>query len=810
MEVIHFAKSIIKDDVTRNLATLSKSIASARRNGVEVMKIEHLAEDASRVIDGGDFAKVFALVEEARRSLETTVALHTEVYDRIVETSGLLKEAADHGRDTSSASALLGKAKRLFEAGKYEEAKQALITCHSETEKIVAPFIASRRIPLVRDLLAVSRRMLLDLSSVERMVDSAESQIRYGSFVDALNTTKEAERLVKEALIKGISKQIAESRGTLVKARKAGADVRTAEQILLKAENLLREKRFNDSLRAVELAKNELDQSIIMERKAAEQMEKAQAIISDVQSFDIDVNPALEILRQAGNYSGMGRHGIAIELAKKAAEQASQAARANVTERLNKVESNYKSASLEGPDLGAAVAIRDGIVRLLDQRRFKETGALIKSMATEVERVLAQKKSSARTLLDVRKQLEEARRRGLRSDRTDSLLAKADERMRSGAFSEAFATAMRCSEELRSLAELFDRRMSDIEALSKDVKQLEADEQGAAGTPDLLNNAEEALRALDFEKASLNIQRARTAVNKAMESRAKEGLRNLVAMNRMVKELGIEEKLVPASLRKAVGMKAEEVKATDLQRMREGLETLRLLVLDKLTKKELELRGKVEVAKNAGADVAASMSLLTKARELITSRMFEEVPGVLADAEVSIGVAKEKRKSYLDLKMRCESLLESAKKKGLVMNGVAKLYREAEKERVRDYEKAIATMKEVIAVAEKEVASLLPEIAIEVDPPKEAAEGRWTKLKVHLRNDGTGLARDLSISMVGEIEVKGPNQIKWLRGGEKVSLDFEVMPRSKGPVSVTLNLACRPALSDELCGFKNSFELTAQ
>ncbi|MDD1766972.1 MAG: hypothetical protein LUQ27_00195, partial [Methanomassiliicoccales archaeon] len=147
MEVIHFAKSIIKDELTRTLTQLSRSIASARKSGVEVVKAERLAEEASRAIDNDKLEEAHSIIDDARKNLEETAALHTEIYDRIVEASDLLEEAATHGRDTSTALTLLTKTKKLFENGKYDEARGISATCQEETEKIVAPFIASRRIP---------------------------------------------------------------------------------------------------------------------------------------------------------------------------------------------------------------------------------------------------------------------------------------------------------------------------------------------------------------------------------------------------------------------------------------------------------------------------------------------------------------------------------------------------------------------------------------------------------------------------------------------------------------------------------------
>lgn len=809
-EVVHFAKSIVKDELTRSLTQLTRSIASARKSDVEVMKAEHLAEEASNKIDKDQLEQARGIIEDARKNLETTVSLHTEIYDRVVEISDLLEEAATHGRDTSAALTLLTKTKRLFESGKYEEAKGISIACHEETEKIVAPFIASRRIPQIRDMMAISKRTKLDVTPVESILANAESQMDAGNYVDALGYAKEAERLVQEMLMKGISGEISNSRSLLSRAKASGVDVRSAEAIIAKVENLLSEKRYFDALRAIELARSELDQSIVMERKANEQLDKAQSIIADVKAFGVDTAPAMEILRQAGTYYRLGRHGIVVELAKKAAEQAAQVAGSTVQEQLNKVEMNYKSLHLEGPDLNAALRIRDDVFQLLDQRRFKETGALIRTMASEVERVQAQKKQSSKALQELRRKMDEARKRGLHADKVDALFAKADEKLRTGAFSESFAITIRCGEDLRTLAEMFDKRRVDIDGLKKEMSGLEAEGYFLEEASEFVKKSEEALKALEFEKATLNLQRARAATDTVIESMARDRLKDMQAMHKTALKLKIEEKSMPSYLRKLVTTRKEEIRLADLAKIKDGMETLRLLTMDKLTKRELELHGKIEAAKGTGADVGRSKVLLSRARELIGAKKFEEALDAMTKADSGITEAVEKRKRYMELRLRCESFLESAKRKGMKVDEVSALFNEAEKERIADYDRAIQNMEKALSLVEKEVSSQMPEVSVDLDFLDEPTAGKWMRMRARLRNEGSGAARDLTVSISGDVDVRGLKQIHELKAGEKTSIDLEIMPKSKGTLTVTLNLVCKPSLSDEQCGFDSTFELVVQ
>jgi hypothetical protein len=701
MEVTHFAESIIKDELVRKLTQLTRSVTSSRKNGIAVVKEERLAEDALIEIERNEFERARDVIENIRNSLDTTVFLHTEIYDRIVETSDLLEEAAIHGRETSSALALLTKTKKLFESGKYEEARGVSMACHEETEKIVAPFIAARRIPQVRDMLAISRRMRIDISPIERLLVSAEERIADRDYMGGLQDAKEADRLAREVLVKGISTEITKSRTLLSKAKSSGVDARSTEAIIGKSENLLTEKRYNDALRAIELAKNELDQSIVMERKASEQLNKAQSVITEVKSFGVGTAPALEILRQAKTYYRLGRHGITVELAKKAMEQAAEVARSAVQDQIGGVEVNLKSMQLEGPDLDTALRIRDEVMQLLDQRRFNETGSLIKRMRDEVERVQSQKKHSSRALQELRKEIDDAHKRGLHADKVDVMFARADESMRAGAFSEAFAMTMRCGEELRSLTEMYDKRRNDLDVLKREISELEDEGYAAKEAKELVKKAEEALSDLAFEKAILNVQRAKAATDSVVESMAKDKLKDLQTLHKIALKLKIDDKAMPSNLLKLVATRREEIRLTDLAKIKDGVEKLRSLLNDRLIRNELELSAKIEAAKSTGADVGRSRVMLLKARDPIAAEKFEEAQGIMNEANSVLTETIEKHKLFMELRLRCQSYIENAKQKGLNVDEVAGLLDEAEKERGIDCRKAIQKLEKALSLAEK-------------------------------------------------------------------------------------------------------------
>jgi hypothetical protein len=808
IDVINFASSIVADELTRELTKLSRSVGSARRNGVEVARIDRLAEEASLAINGKDFDRAFRIIKEAGELLEKTIALHTEVYDRIVEISSLLREAGEQGKDTGEAIALLTKGKRLFETGKYEEAKVILTECYAETEKIVAPFIATRRIPLIKDLISIMKRIGLETSPVEKMIVDAETNAKAGQYLEALNAAREAERIATTSLIREISLRIENLKSEITRAKKSGQDVKSIEQIVEKAEKLLWESRFNDALKALDLAKAEIDQNIVMERRASEHIQLAEKIIEEVGSLGIDVTSARNSLIQSINLMNIGKFIVASELARKAAEQASQLAVGKIKNELKRIEEFCQKEGLEGVDLKTAKPSIDEIDHLMGTWHFRQAEALIDHLSSEIERIRRQKQMSAETINEVKERAKEAKEFGLRIEHVEKLLSQADEKMKTGAFSEAFAIAMWCSEELRSITESFERRMDEIHEAEKLIKLLEINGRDISELSEIIKSAEEALQGLEFEKAALLIQRAIARAASELDSLAKEKMRELYSLYQLLSQFSSEAEVLQLELN-IRQMETGEPKTSNLEIIEKKTEAIESLLFNKIEDKITKLRERIDNERKAGKEASLSEFFITTAKEMLGRRSYREAIEALEKAEKSIGISIEKYREFEGMKERLAHLIEKAGSKGIPVEESKEVLIKAERESPQEIDNMIETLKNAILSLENEIEMLMPEIAIDVDLLEEPIANQWTRARIRLRNEGIAMARDISLKFRGDVDVKGPLAIEWMKGGEEVSLDLEILPKRSGVIPITLELICKPALSDEPCGFESSFEIEA-
>ena len=804
-EVAQFAQSMIKDELDRQLAQLGKNVSAARKNGIEVLQAERLSEESSRAAAKGDLLRAHSLLKEAEASLERLTAVHNRIYERVVEISALIKEAEAQKLDTSKQAEMLSQAKRLFEAGRYEEALPAIAKTYVETEKLVAPFVAPRKAQAAQDLINLAKRLGFEVGAPQKRLDGALRLIERKEYSQAMASVREVEKTVHSVLTKGVQKELVEIRSMLEKAQAMGSDISQPQQLAGKAESLLRERRVYDALGALELARTELDQGLMMSEKALATMEAAQSAINDAVEFGVDVGGARELLRQAKSYQNMGRHGIAHELAKKAGDQVTVASAEMVRERLRKVEAEHRSKDLEGSDLEAVLRMRPDIERRIEAGKFREAAAQIKAFEQELVRIAKQKAVSAKAIEDLQSDLAQAKRRDVKVEAVEPILGQAKERFDNGAYFESFALTTKGADDLKGQLDLVARRQSELKELEKDVSELES--EGVAGTAtELVEQARRSIAALDFEAATLNLRRAREATKEAKEAIHAERVKNLENMCMVAEELKVGKSSVPKVVRDVSRLRAEG-KKVDPKQLRDAVEAMGELMRKKLEGRIESVRVDLAEASRKGIGTTVSKDLLAKAEAQMSEGKWRGAANCVIEAERSIGLAEEEQHRYLQQRTRVEASIENARRNGLELTEAIRLYREAEKAKEKDHAEASRRMSQAVEAANKAAEEFLPDIQLDLDFVGKLAAGQWSKARLNLSNRSKAMARDVEVSISGGMEMRGFAPLPKLRGGERHSLDVEVRPKAGGVARVTLSLECRPVLSNDKVGYDSEFEV---
>ncbi|MFP4545263.1 MAG: hypothetical protein ACLFPN_00260, partial [Methanomassiliicoccales archaeon] len=804
-EVLNLSGSVVEDWVERGVSSLRRAISTARKRGVEVIAVEKMADRIHQRLEEGEMAEAFHQLEEAERTLSEKITQHMEISEYIGEISDLLKQTPSGGEGFDQVRRMLERLKGLFESGEYDQAQELAAECMSQAEELVAPLMSPKALREAMNMAATANRLEVDASNEEGRLEEAKELMQSGDHQQALQVIEEARGAVEKKLDGRMRGELKNARELLSRARSSGVDVSSLEKVVGRAGNLLEEGRIPDALRAVELVNQELDQGRLVERKAGEGIDRAQSVIDTVERAGLDPGGASEILKQARDQAREGRSGVAQELAKKAADQAASGARARLMERLKSLETNSRAMELKGPDLDRALASREEAREKIEQWKFQEALHLLKDMEEELERVDKQRRMSDRTVRETRDKVEGARERGLVSPEIDDLVERAEGKLEQGAFSDAFSLAMRCNDELRAMEDMYDRRRKELDSLRRRMERMADEGKDIQGVRELVEGADRALSDLDFEGVSLNLRRGENALHKLTRSLLEEKLEELGSLKLLHRDLGMDEGEMPPSADLPESPGTEEI-----DRIKRAIGEMRSLIRARLEGRMEEAEGRIEMGRKAGADVSDSMELISRAMEALEEGSLQEPLDYIRESEESIGVAVEKKKEYTDLRMRCQSILERAKRNGMRMREVEEVFDRAEEERRTDYQQAIDSLREALRMAEERADSYLPEIGLDIEFLDRPVREGWMRAVLELTNESRSMARDVEVSMEGPIEVRGLEGLKKLRGGESARMEIEIKPLVSGTVEVQLALSCRPVLSDDPYGYESTFQIEVE
>jgi hypothetical protein len=388
-------------------------------------------------------------------------------------------------------------------------------------------------------------------------------------------------------------------------------------------------------------------------------------------------------------------------------------------------------------------------------------------------------------------------------------MAKAEERMKARSFAEASALAMRCRDELGQLREMFEARMTEMQSLRHDFQYLEESDD-RANIAMLLDQADESLLALDFEKASLFLRRAKALLLETVGRESGRNYEELASLYKLLNQIGYDRSKLPPSVLRLHEAKGGTFGSKELEALNSGISILRQVVLEEFDRKRKRVAEEIAKAKISGLEVNISEGLYTSATGGMLTQDIGEAYRTLEQCELSIGTASAANEEFGQTRAKLMAELDRLREAGAPVTEAEEMCRQADALHANDTRQALEILKEAVEKVEERKQLTMPDIGIDIDFLDEPKKGSWAKVQLHVSNDGNAVAREINIELVGNVEVKGLTGIDRLPLSEKRTIEASIRPKSSGIIELKLMLSCKSLDSEELVGFESEFELNAE
>ena len=798
-EVISYGRSIVSSEVDKQLTDLMQHISMARKNGVEVGHAEHLTEQGSQSLRRDDLSSAFELTMSARRSLQEVVALYQSLRERLDEKEELLEETKRANMDIPEVRELVIKSGELLRSGEYDEAGKELDKAEATLREKASPFILSLKIKQLKEMVKLRDKL---------GYKDSEARLKQFEELDASRLDESTGSLAKlkeeweGEITASLNKELNVCQKEVDKISASGLSMGHVQQLLARGRNSLSDRKLLDSMRAIELIRVELDQSVQADRRLNDILAQVEDAVEQLKDMKLDTKEVLVLLEQARALKRTGSAPVAADLATKAMDRSLSLAKERILSLMN-FAGGLTTERMNWEDLRTARKLSDDIDEALAKHRYRHAHLLARSFREELERVLQDKSTAEEELRKFEARLKEEAAAGLRLESSMKALEKTRALMARGRFVQALGGVNIARDELKSLTEMYDSRLMDYNALREMVNSLEVLDPRKDNMEELLDQCWSSLKIMQFESASLYLRRARNALSDFLTTRTNELLWEFNPLHDLIKRMKLQKKFGTeiSEIEKAA---VDHITPRDLNTLERNVERVRAGMKDIFHEQREKARRTIEKSSRADKETGRAWEIWSDSESQSDRGDLWEAFNSLETAVNAIG--RKGAETAEQLQKQLTNMLEKANSYRIELGETEKAYAEA-LALIKQGKNPMSHLKRACDISRKEVRATYPDITAELEFVGEAKEGGRMDVVVHLKNDADYDARIVRAFIFGDAEVKGMVEVDLLKAGQEAKGRITIIPMNEGLLTLGISVKCKPMLTEEDVLYDSKFDL---
>ncbi len=781
--------------------------------------------------------------EEAKRDVESMrlVAERTKMArDRVDVLGSRIEYLSEIGVDVATARDSLANAQRALEEKRVED-----IDAHLQaTERIVEGMRSSLRQNAGAELARLEKTVVdvraqgLMTPEMEAVFLRAEQAVRdemhreavesikaLQEQIERIREEKEAERQRREIeRAKKASERVTRVQRMIEELKHANIEVVGSEEALLQAEKAIQARNFEqvgEILGELEETTREMRAELVAATKYL--LQKATEAVESAERAGLDVTDARGLLENANGFVTKGRLDDAVESANNAKLRAETGIRLKSEEEAREEKVRIETARQK---IDRLKRIMDDLHRAditvdrsddamakaeiaLSERRYEDVHIILAEMESLAVSLQEGLKDAAEKLLErSAENVEAAKREGLSVRRADMVLGNAREAVLDSRYVEAIeyhkviddivedAKRMRSYRELESEVQVLRAELLRAASLGGDV----------AATEVILKKAQEEVSLGRFDRVAeltdqvrSNLLVTRRHVLEAKFDRAKIAIDKAHMLGTKVPEA---EAIMP-SLQEAIDAGDYEAVGALVRKIEEVIDhASTTFVMTKAKEDFVALEDLEKRVANAGIAIPEARGLIERARSLRDAGNFESMAAVMREAREILETGSRMRVVELHReKIRgLGSMLEAARRVGADVSEAERVLKQAEQAiEANDLAMADILVKQAEVSTGLQIQSVIqnkyPNLVLSV-PTAGLQANAWNKIVVEVANRGTLAAKDVELTIDGDVEVRGGQLIEEIGIDETRAVEIGVKPTRTGDVPVNVRVFYRRYFDD--------------
>ena len=768
-------------------SSIKDSMEEAKALGIDTGNAKDRLKAARAKVDSEEFLESYEMAVSTKDLVRGEIEKHDSIKDKVRRAEELIEEATKNKAETSKLTGTLDKAKEVFASGKLDDADKMLDGLIEETEKRLSMYLAAKFILTTKEFIDLGASHGVEMRDSDEMLGRAKTEMKNKDYDAALESAKRSSETAREALSEGVGQLIHEVQRMVTDAKNVSIDTASPERLIEKAVELAGSGDFEEALKCVDSAKEDIDHIRNLSSQAATDIKAARRALKEAETLNADVEKAEELLDQAVEALTRHQYAIALELAKRSHETSNEVTRESIRSTLDRFKQRIEDAASEGVPLGEAErCIAEGR-QAFEDGRYQESLKLAMECEIEMERGELQKDISSKAVENARRKVTDAAAEGIKADRASEIVDRAEELLSKGKYTEALAAAIDSGDVLHQIREEFDGARIQFSAVREQIERLKKVNIDTSSCDEMLDTAHEYLSSHDFDKFSDALAKCSTKVSAHFQTSVNNQMDETRDMISKAKALGINTRVCEDLLEVAQTSFSEKLWDFAYQQAQDCRERCIGLVEKKIENLMRDADNRIEALGHVGGSVKSVRAAIDEAKSIAASGNHLKAFDILMEADKKILMVEESNKKYIDISIAAESSIENLRRLGGETKEADRLLALADLEKEKDYDSAIELVAEALDTARGQMEAFSPEVSATMETEGLYA-GHEGEVTITLRNTGRAAAKAVTVNVAGEFDSDGVPGIPLLEPGKEAVVSAKVAPRAEGSLEVTATI----------------------
>ena len=761
----------------------------AKKLGIDISDMREALKRAKLAFSEEKFEKTYKESESAKVAAERQIRLHKEAYDTITQAAAMVAEAKKNKAEVKQVMAILTSAKSMFEHFDYENAKQEAEKAIEETRKVVMLYTSADMLATVKNHISLLGSLEgIELDELNNMVQEAKNFLKTKDYDKALTLSEDTLAKSSSMLENGIANLLSSAESTIMDATDVGIDVSAQSKELEQARKDLKEDRFEAAISLARKSMQEVERIKELSQRAAVEIKLAQGALNEGETLHADMSKAKDLLNQALSELKTSNYENAIDLASGSTAEAKHSVEAFVSDTIKTVQVAIEKAKMDGTTVSTAQTLIVQATQAFEKKEFKEALGLSMKSEGELEKVGLQQEMAEKAITTAENKLKEAKEIGMYSSKAVSLLSEAKNEVKDGQYVKALEHAIQSGDEIHAVSEEFNEATDTLGLLETQIGVANKINAEITIAKKMFTDAQSAKADHDYKTATEIAKEGIIEARRLSHTRLSAKLSEAYKLTDLAAKYNIDVSGAGPLLAEAktfMGSGKFEVSNEKINYCMEDVEgKLNTYIMDLVDQSERAM----EHAKEVGADIEESGKLLVSAKEALSTKKYRDALNLAEKSKSAIDLEKGFEREFIELTYEAEKIIFNSKKFGINMKEAEDLFKTAREQKEKDYQTALETLRKSINNANASVKEFRPHLTATM-PIEKIARGTLTEAEIIIKNEGKALAKDVEVTLIGDVTTEGLATIENIRGGGgEVKIPVRLKFESEGDMPLVLKL----------------------